>query len=136
MCLRSPAKEISAERPIQSPLCKQLFMGRWMLNEACRQLREWHLQGFKQWTVAVNLSAVQFEQSDLLGVVTDAIERHCIAPTNLTIEVTSSVAMRSPETSIDPLEKLTALGVKASIDDFLVPAIRACSTSNAYRPAN
>lgn len=93
-------------------------MGKWVLNEACRQLREWHLQGFEHWTVAVNLSAVQFEQPDLLGVVTDAIQKHCIPPHMLTIEVTETVAMRNPETTIETLERLTALGIKASIDDF------------------
>lgn len=93
-------------------------IGKWVLNEACRQLREWHLQGFSHWTVAVNLSAVQFEQPDLVGTVTEAIECHDIPPEMLTIEVTETVAMRSPETTIDTLEKLTQLGVKASIDDF------------------
>lgn len=93
-------------------------IGKWVLNEACRQLREWHLQGFKHWSIAVNLSAVQFEQADLLGVVTDAIKQHGIPPEMLTIEVTESVAMRSPETTIETLERLTSLGIKASIDDF------------------
>ncbi|BAP79352.1 MAG: putative bifunctional diguanylate cyclase/phosphodiesterase [Pseudomonadales bacterium] len=93
-------------------------MGKWVLNEACRQLREWHQQGFSHWTVAVNLSAVQFEQPDLLGVVTEAIERHSIAPQMLTIEVTETVAMRNPDTTIETLERLTDLGIKASIDDF------------------
>ncbi|MGK9067370.1 putative bifunctional diguanylate cyclase/phosphodiesterase [Stutzerimonas chloritidismutans] len=93
-------------------------IGCWVLNEACRQLREWHLQGLDEWTVAVNLSAVQFEQPDLLGVVTAAIERHGIPPAMLTIEVTETVAMRNPDATIETLEQLTALGVKASIDDF------------------
>ncbi len=93
-------------------------IGKWVLNEACRQLREWHEQGLSNWTVAVNLSAVQFEQPDLLEVVIDAIERHNIPAEMLTIEVTETVAMRNPETTIETLEKLTAMGVKASIDDF------------------
>ncbi|WP_417778464.1 putative bifunctional diguanylate cyclase/phosphodiesterase [Stutzerimonas xanthomarina] len=93
-------------------------MGKWVLNEACRQLREWHLQGFSHWTVAVNLSAVQFEQPDLVGTVTDAIRFHHIPPQMLTIEVTETVAMRDPESTIDTLKKLTQLGIKASIDDF------------------
>lgn len=95
-----------------------ISMGKWVLNEACRQLHEWHQQGFDHWTVAVNLSAVQFEQPDLLDVVVDAIERHRIPPAMLTIEVTETVAMRNPETTIETLKKLTAMGIKASIDDF------------------
>ncbi len=93
-------------------------IGRWVLNEACRQLREWHLQGSSHLTVAVNLSAVQFGQSDLLGMVTGAIERHDIPPQSLTIEVTETVAMQSPEATIETLEQLAKLGVKSSIDDF------------------
>ena len=93
-------------------------IGKWVLNEACRQLREWHLQGFTHWTVAVNLSAVQFEQPDLLGVITEAVERHCIPPAMFTVEVTETVAMRNPDTSIETLRRLTDLGIKASIDDF------------------
>jgi len=93
-------------------------IGKWVLNEACRQLREWHERGLSHWTVAVNLSAVQFEQPDLLELVIEAIERHSIPPEMLTIEVTETVAMRNPETTVETLEKLTAMGVKASIDDF------------------
>ncbi|HAB65568.1 MAG TPA: hypothetical protein DCE49_15585, partial [Pseudomonas sp.] len=93
-------------------------IGKWVLNEACRQLSEWHGQGLTHWTVAVNLSAVQFEQPDLLEVVVDAIGRHGIPPAMLTIEITESVAMRSPESTIESLQKLTDMGVKASIDDF------------------
>ena len=93
-------------------------IGKWVLNEACRQLSEWHRQGLTHWTVAVNLSAVQFEQPDLLEVVVDAIGRHGIPPAMLTVEITESVAMRSPESTIETLQKLTDMGVKASIDDF------------------
>jgi len=93
-------------------------IGKWVLNEACRQLSEWHGQGLTHWSVAVNLSAVQFEQPDLLEVVVDAIGRHGIPPAMLTVEITESVAMRSPESTIETLQKLTDMGVKASIDDF------------------
>lgn len=93
-------------------------IGHWVLNEACRQLREWHRQGLGHWTVAVNLSALQFEQPDLLEGVVAAIERHGIAPSMLTLEVTETVAMRNPESTIETLRALTEMGVKASIDDF------------------
>ncbi|WP_084166392.1 putative bifunctional diguanylate cyclase/phosphodiesterase [Stutzerimonas azotifigens] len=93
-------------------------MGNWVLDEACRQLREWHDQGFDSWTMAVNLSAIQFEQADLAEVITGAIARHGIAPRMLTIEITETVAMRNPETTIDTLNRLAELGVRASIDDF------------------
>ncbi len=93
-------------------------MGKWVLEEACRQLREWHLQGFDHWSIAVNLSAVQFEQLGLLDMVTGAIDRHCIPAAKLTLEITETVAMRNAEATIETLKKLTDFGIKASIDDF------------------
>ncbi|MEM6161517.1 bifunctional diguanylate cyclase/phosphodiesterase [Erwinia sp. P6884] len=93
-------------------------IGNWVIGEACRQLRVWHLQGNPHWSVAVNLSALQFEQAGLIEAVTSALETHHIPPELLTLEVTETTAMRDPDESIRILTQLTDLGVKASIDDF------------------
>lgn len=93
-------------------------MGNWVIDEACRQLREWHLQGNSDWSVAVNLSALQFEQAGLVETVVNALETHRIPPELLTLEVTETTAMRDPDESVRILTELTELGVKASIDDF------------------
>ncbi|MBD9660931.1 bifunctional diguanylate cyclase/phosphodiesterase [Pantoea sp. PNT03] len=93
-------------------------IGNWVINEACRQLRAWHLQGHPHWSVAVNLSAVQFEQSNLVENVTEALTQHQIPAELLTLEVTETTAMRDPEESVRILTELTNMGVKASIDDF------------------
>ncbi len=93
-------------------------IGVWVINEACRQLRSWHLQGHPHWSVAVNLSALQFEQNNLVETVTQALEKHQIPPELLTLEVTETTAMRDPDESVRILTELTNLGVKASIDDF------------------
>ncbi len=93
-------------------------IGNWVINEACRQLRAWHLQGHPHWSVAVNLSAVQFEQSNLVETVTEALTQHQIPAELLTLEVTETTAMRDPEESVRILTELTNMGVKASIDDF------------------
>ncbi|WP_428944203.1 putative bifunctional diguanylate cyclase/phosphodiesterase [Pantoea sp. FN060301] len=93
-------------------------IGNWVIGEACRQLRVWHLQGNPHWSVAVNLSALQFEQTGLVEAVTSALETHHIPPELLTLEVTETTAMRDPDESIRILTQLTDLGVKASIDDF------------------
>lgn len=93
-------------------------IGEWVINEACRQLRLWHLDGHSNWTVAVNLSALQFEQANLVEMVIDTIERHQIPPQMLTLEVTETTAMRDPDASVAILEQLTKYGVRASIDDF------------------
>ena len=93
-------------------------IGEWVLNEACRQLRLWHVAGHPTWTVAVNLSALQFEQPNLVEKVIATVEKHQIPPQMLTLEVTETTAMRDPDTSVAILEQLTQYGVKASIDDF------------------
>lgn len=93
-------------------------IGNWVINEACRQLRVWHLQGNAQWSVAVNLSALQFEQTGLVETVIKALTTHQIPAEMLTLEVTETTAMRDPDESIRILTQLTELGVKASIDDF------------------
>lgn len=93
-------------------------IGNWVIGEACRQLRIWHLQGNPHWSIAVNLSALQFEQAGLVEAVTTALETHHISPELLTLEVTETTAMRDPDESIRILTQLTDLGVKASIDDF------------------
>ena len=95
-----------------------ISIGNWVIDEACRQLREWHLQGNDQWSVAVNLSALQFEQSGLIETVIRALQMHQIPPELLTLEVTETTAMRDPDESVRILTRLTELGVKASIDDF------------------
>ncbi|EMH4163545.1 EAL domain-containing protein [Pluralibacter gergoviae] len=93
-------------------------VGNWVINEACRQLAAWRARGKLDWSIAVNLSALQFEQPQLLDTVLAALAQHQIPPGKLILEVTETTAMRHPEKSINVLNSLTALGVKASIDDF------------------
>ncbi|WP_130831752.1 putative bifunctional diguanylate cyclase/phosphodiesterase [[Erwinia] mediterraneensis] len=93
-------------------------IGNWVINEACRQLHSWHMQGHPHWSMAVNLSALQFEQSNLVEIVTRALAQHQVPAQLLTLEVTESTAMRNPDESVRILTELATLGVKASIDDF------------------
>ncbi|ECP2017825.1 EAL domain-containing protein [Salmonella enterica] len=93
-------------------------IGSWVIDEACRQLREWHLQGYALWSVAVNLSALQFEQPGLVDTITRSLTRYSIRPDLLILEITETTAMNKPEQSVAILTRLTEMGVKASIDDF------------------
>lgn len=93
-------------------------IGNWVIDEACRQMRQWHDQGHDGWSVAVNLSTIQLAQADLLGVVRTALEKYALAPQHLVLEVTESTAMRNAEASLEILDKLAELGVNISIDDF------------------
>lgn len=93
-------------------------MGNWVIDEACRQLRVWHLEGHREWSVAVNLSTLQFEQPGLIDTVMDCLARHQIPAETLILEVTETTAMNNPDESVRVLTALTDAGVKASIDDF------------------
>jgi len=93
-------------------------LGDWVVNEACRQLSEWRKQGHQQWTVAVNLSTLQFEHPNLVQTIITALKQHQVPPQNLILEVTETTAMNNPDESVRVLTALTEAGIQASIDDF------------------
>ena len=95
-----------------------LSIGDWVINEACRQMREWIDAGQSHWTIAVNISALQFAHASLVETVRGALARHNVPPSCLTLEVTESTAMRDAEASLAVLKRLSGLGVTISIDDF------------------
>jgi diguanylate cyclase (GGDEF)-like protein len=93
-------------------------IGEWVLDEACRQMREWHDAGRRDWRVAVNLSPVQFGHPALMQTVRAALERHQLDPRCLTLEITESTAMRDADASVVILQQLHQMGVQIAIDDF------------------
>ncbi len=93
-------------------------IGAWVLDEACRQMSQWHAAGHPDWSVAVNLSAVQFNHPGLIGMVRDALRSHHLDPACLTLEITESTAMRDADSSMIILQQLSDMGVRISIDDF------------------
>ena len=93
-------------------------IGEWIIREACRQMNEWRAAGHKNWTVAVNLSAMQFNHPGLIDLVTETLEQYSLDPSCLGLEITESTAIRDPQTSLSILQKLHELGVRISIDDF------------------
>lgn len=95
-----------------------LPIGDWVLDQACAQLRAWHDAGNPHWTMAVNLSPLQFAAAGLVETVKETLERHGLEASRLTLEITETTAMKNVETSLQILNALTALGVRISIDDF------------------
>ncbi|MHA7684054.1 putative bifunctional diguanylate cyclase/phosphodiesterase [Cupriavidus sp. PET2-C1] len=93
-------------------------IGDWILDEACRQMRAWRNEGRPEWTMAVNLSALQFRHASLIATVRDTLARHALEPRCLTLEVTESTAMRDADASLQILQQLHDMGVRISIDDF------------------
>jgi len=92
-------------------------LGQWVIEEACRQARDWRDQGLRM-RVAINLSVHQLRQPDLAGRIAAALQRHQVKPHLLTCEITESAAMEDAEGTRAIFEKLAAVGVHLSIDDF------------------
>ena len=93
-------------------------IGRWVIEEACRQNVRWQRAGAPKLRVAVNISGVQFRQPDLLDTIGHALSSSGLDPECLEIEITESVIMQDPSQMIVVLERLSAMGVHVSIDDF------------------
>jgi diguanylate cyclase (GGDEF)-like protein/PAS domain S-box-containing protein len=92
-------------------------MGRWVLNEACRQAREWQ-ESYPPLTMAVNISARQLRYPELVGEVEDALRKAALDPESLTLEITESVLVEDEGSGADTLHRLKNLGVRLAIDDF------------------
>ena len=96
-----------------------MLLGRWALDEACRQMKEWIAQGIGPKLIAVNVSALQFRvSSDLERNIADSLSRHGIAPELLELELTESVLMEAAQQHSDCFDRLRRLGVRIAIDDF------------------
>ncbi|MEO8034007.1 MAG: EAL domain-containing protein, partial [Acidobacteriota bacterium] len=93
-------------------------IGTWVMRTACMQAKTWHDAGFKQLSLAVNLSVCQLQQADLLDVVREVLAETSLPARMLELEITESSAMQSPENSIRTLYELKKLGVRISLDDF------------------
>jgi EAL domain-containing protein (putative c-di-GMP-specific phosphodiesterase class I) len=90
-------------------------LGYWVLQEACRQHREWGVPSLR---MSVNLSGHQFYQEDLVSRLTEIINAEGMKPENLTLEITETVAMSDVERTLEVLKQLRAIGFPLSIDDF------------------
>ena len=93
-------------------------IGRWVLQESCRQVKEWQDQGLPPVRVAVNLSASQLKEEDLVALVKQVLEETNLDPNLLELELTESMIMQDTEKTILILQSLKAMGIALSIDDF------------------
>ena len=93
-------------------------IGEWVLREVCRQVKAWQREGLPRMRVAVNVSATQFRQGNLLDVIRQAIGEAGLDPRCLEIELTESAVMTNPEESAAILQELSQMGVLVSVDDF------------------
>jgi len=92
-------------------------IGRWVLEEVCRQLQEWRGRGVSLVPVAVNLSVRQFTPA-LVGTISNAMAAHGVTPGQIEVEITESLFMQDAEEVRTILEGLSQLGARVTIDDF------------------
>lgn len=93
-------------------------IGEWVLRKACEMAKKWQQAGFEDLFVAVNLSARQFREVDLVDKVKGILADTGLGPELLKLEVTESGVMEDPEGAIAKMRELRALGIRFSIDDF------------------
>ena len=93
-------------------------IGKWVIEEACRQQMIWMKSGLDPMRMSVNISAMQFYQSDFCEMVKTIIMVSGIQPEHLELELTESVCMHDVASVLNPLKELHEFGIKLAIDDF------------------
>jgi diguanylate cyclase (GGDEF)-like protein/PAS domain S-box-containing protein len=104
--------EIAEESGLIKPI------GQWILEEVCRQNREWLEKGLSCVPIAVNLSAIQFRDKSLVNTLKRILEDTDLPPELLELELTESSLMQDSASVVDALKKLKEIGTRLSIDDF------------------
>lgn len=104
------------------PLCEKIGLiiplGAYVLNEACRQASQWHALGFSDLTIAVNLSARQFNHVNLKELIIGILEKFNFPPQCFNFEITETVLLQDDGTLISLLDWFDTLGLYLSLDDF------------------
>jgi diguanylate cyclase (GGDEF)-like protein/PAS domain S-box-containing protein len=95
-----------------------LPIGSWVLHTACTQAHQWIKAGYPDIQVAVNISASQFRNRDVISLVQQALSQTGLPGQNLKIEITENIAMQDVEATTRALDDLTAMQVEVLIDDF------------------
>ncbi|MDR7000985.1 EAL domain-containing protein [Neobacillus niacini] len=95
-----------------------LPIGDWVIKHACQKIRQWLDSGIQNCKVAVNLSAKQFLQNDLVDKIQNVLDEYQVPANCLEIEVTESMMMYDIESAIHILDQLKEKGIHITIDDF------------------
>jgi diguanylate cyclase (GGDEF)-like protein/PAS domain S-box-containing protein len=93
-------------------------IGEWVMRTACKQMKRWHDAGHDDLRIAVNLSARQFQQRGLTGMIEHVLIDTGYPAASLEVEITESIAMHNAELSLAIMRRLKEMGISISIDDF------------------
>jgi diguanylate cyclase (GGDEF)-like protein len=95
-----------------------LSIGEWVIRTACEQALKWQAEGLPKLFVAINLSAIQFAQRNIVEIVNRALRETGLPCEQLELEITESAIMGNVEEAIGTMKALRGLGVSLSLDDF------------------
>jgi diguanylate cyclase (GGDEF)-like protein/PAS domain S-box-containing protein len=104
--------------PVAEESGQIVAIGEWVLREALGQLKTWLDEGMKPLIMAVNLSAIQFRQAQLVPLILSILEELKLPAEYLELELTEGIAMENPLLAIEIMTHLHEYGIKMSIDDF------------------
>ena len=93
-------------------------VGEWVIDEACRQMAVWRMQGLDVQRMALNLFAAQFTNGNLGKAIGHALEKHALSPADIEIEITETIALRSDDQILTALNELRDCGINIAFDDF------------------
>lgn len=93
-------------------------LGEWIVGDVCRQLNEWQTIGPIDFKLSVNLSPRQFHGSDILSVITHAVNAYNVQPAQLGFELTESLLMKDTEHAARILGQMKSNGFQLALDDF------------------
>ncbi|WP_179950930.1 EAL domain-containing protein [Xylanimonas oleitrophica] len=93
-------------------------LGRWLIDEVCRQLAAWQHTVSDEVQVSVNLSDPEFWSEGLLGYIQQSLARHGVPASALTVEITEGVIVRRPRQTLELITSLQDAGLEVHVDDF------------------
>ena len=93
-------------------------IGKWVIDEACRQYQAWERDGFESVCISVNIAPLQFYQVDFCESIRKALNDAGMQPSSLELELTEGTFFHNLEKAVEVLTQLHDLGVKLAIDDF------------------
>ena len=93
-------------------------IGEWVLHTACKQTKLWQDKGYYPFNIAINLSAKQFRQANLVEIINNIIVETGINPKDVELEITETMAMENINDTIKTLDRLKNNGITIALDDF------------------
>ncbi|MBJ7550247.1 EAL domain-containing protein [Marinomonas ostreistagni] len=104
--------------PIAEESGQIVAIGKWVLEEACQQVKSWHALGLTDTVIAVNLSAIQFTSGDIEETVRQTLATTGVTANMIELELTESIIIKDAENVLEKVKRLKQMGCNLSIDDF------------------